>query len=84
VCLQRDGYRCTTPGCGGTDELTADHIQSRRGGGPDILSNLRTLCGACDRQVKERPDGTRPNGGVPRAKGVTADGRPRDPAHPWA
>jgi hypothetical protein len=82
--LQRDGYQCTTPGCHGTDRLTVDHIVSRRAGGADELTNLRTLCGRCDGQVKELASGVRRGGGAdPRATGCHPDGTPRDPRHWW-
>jgi 5-methylcytosine-specific restriction protein A len=53
LCLERDRYRCTTPGCptsgrGQGGRLIADHIVERRDGGADALSNLRTLCSFCD------------------------------------
>lgn len=54
--LKRDGYQCVglpgepcrTLGQGRGGRLIADHIQPRRAGGADKLSNLRTLCPACD------------------------------------
>lgn len=84
--LRRDGYRCTTPGCGATAKtarLSVDHIVSRRSGGPDALSNLVTRCGSCDAMVKEDASGRRRAGGTPKARGCDADGMPRDPTHPW-
>lgn len=71
ACLERDGYRCTVPGCGSTDRLTADHITPRRRGGPDTLDNLRTLCGSCHSRVT-RQGNTAP----PRAIGCDVDGTP--------
>ncbi len=53
ACIQRDGGRCVardckTPDRGHGGRLTADHIVERRKGGPDALTNLRTLCALCD------------------------------------
>jgi 5-methylcytosine-specific restriction endonuclease McrA len=53
LCLERDGYRCTmadcsTPDRGDGGRLIADHIVERTAGGPNVLSNLRTLCSFCD------------------------------------
>ena len=60
--LQRDGYRCTAPGCT-LHAVVVDHIVSPRNGGSDVASNLRSLCRSHDNQVKEQPDGTRRRGG---------------------
>ena len=51
--LERDRFHCTdafctTPHRGAAGRLVVDHIVERRGGGADHLSNLRTLCPACD------------------------------------
>ena len=84
-CIARDGGRCTVPACRTpTYRLTADHIVSRRNGGPDTLENLRTLCLTHDAQVREAPSGQRRNDGRAYQKGCDASGRPLDPAHPWA
>ena len=86
---ERDGWRCTVPGCRTPlHELTADHINARPRGVPtptpfDVLSNLRTLCGNHDRSIKERADGTRKGGGRLIVRGCDANGRPLDPNHPW-
>lgn len=80
--LERDGHRCVVPGCG-APAVVVDHVVSRRAGGADALPNLRSLCRAHDQQVKERPDGTRKNGGRLRVVGCDASGRPRDPGHWW-
>lgn len=86
--LQRDGYRCTVPGCTSTHRLTVDHTVSRPRGatGPtpqDVLSNLRTLCQEHDNAAKERTDGTRRGDGRMLVRGCDASGRPLDPSHPW-
>ena len=60
--FRRDGYACSVPGCE-RPVFTADHIVSRRAGGKDEMSNLRSLCATHDNQVKEGPDGTRRSGG---------------------
>jgi 5-methylcytosine-specific restriction protein A len=80
--LHRDRYRCTVPGC--TAKAThVDHIISRRDGGPDALSNLRSLCKAHDNMVMQGSSGRRRSGGKLRVKGCDADGMPLDPTHWW-
>lgn len=59
-CLERDGFRCVS--CGAR-AIIADHIVSRRNGGKDELSNLRSLCRGCDNRVKEDAIGQRRGGG---------------------
>lgn len=44
--LARDGYRCLR--CNATDDLTVDHIFPRSIGGTHAVTNLRTLCRACN------------------------------------
>jgi len=55
--LNRDGFRCTYCGRGVTQGalLEVDHIVPRSAGGPDILSNLRTACEACNRGKSAKP-----------------------------
>lgn len=88
--LKRDGYRCTVPGCPNTGRmgrLYVDHIETR----PcvpyptplDVLTNLRTLCGVHDSQVKEQRGGRRRADGKLRAIGCDASGMPLDPNHHW-
>jgi 5-methylcytosine-specific restriction endonuclease McrA len=60
--LAMDGHQCTVPGCTARATIV-DHIITRRAGGTDTLSNLRSLCRAHDQQIKERSDGSRANGG---------------------
>lgn len=87
ACLKRDGHRCTVKGCTSKYRLTADHINTRpryHGLTPaDVLSNLRTLCGYHDAQVKEVRNGKRRNGGVFTVRGMDASGQPVDPLHAW-
>ena len=84
---QRDGWRCTVPGCGATERLVCDHIETRPNvdypTSLDVMSNTRTLCDLHDRQIKERTDGQRMKQGQLRVIGCDADGRPIDPNHPW-
>jgi 5-methylcytosine-specific restriction enzyme A len=80
--LRLDGYVCVVPGCG-QRATVVDHVVSRRAGGANILSNLRSLCREHDDQVKERPGGIRANKGKLIARGCHHDGSPRDPNHPW-
>jgi 5-methylcytosine-specific restriction endonuclease McrA len=81
--LQRDGFRCTVPGCGQRASVV-DHIVSRRTAGADTLANLRSLCREHDNQVKERERGARRSAGKFTVRGCDANGIPRDPAHPWS
>ena len=41
---ERDGWRCTVPGCTSYRNLHDHHIQFRSAGGSDELSNRTTLC----------------------------------------
>ena len=88
--LKRDGYRCTVEGCpntAATGRLYVDHIKTRPPvaipTAADHPSNLRTLCGVHDAQVKETRDGRRSNNGQLRAIGCDASGFPLDPSHHW-
>lgn len=76
--LRRDRWRCVV--CG-QRAVVVDHIASRRNGGPDALSNLRSLCPACDNRVKEDQHGNRRSHGI--LAGCDASGVPSDPNHPW-
>ena len=58
ACLDRDGWRCVAAGCGRA-AIVADHIISRRDGGPDELGNLRSLCRLHDNRSKEDASGAR-------------------------
>ena len=71
--LERDRYACVA--CR-APARTVDHIQSRRSGGADQLSNLRSLCAQCDNRIKEGSDGRRRNGG--RMGVIGPDGWPVD------
>jgi hypothetical protein len=42
--FERDGWRCTVPGCTSRGRLHAHHIRARSRGGSNDLSNLTTLC----------------------------------------
>lgn len=44
--LARDGHQCQH--CGGTENLSLDHIYPRSLGGPDTEENLRVLCVPCN------------------------------------
>ena len=59
ACLQRDRFQCVR--CA-SPAFIADHIVSRRLGGRDELSNLRSLCRRCDNALKEKWDGNRREG----------------------
>lgn len=63
--LAMDGGSCVM--CGSRASVV-DHITRRRDGGPDDISNLRSLCRACDARLKEdwagrRPESPRGGGG---------------------
>ena len=88
--LIRDHHRCTVPGCPNTQRMGrmyVDHIKTRPNVTTptplDVLSNLRTLCGPHDAQVKEARGGNRKNGGKLRISGCDPSGRPLDPNHHW-
>lgn len=53
-CKHRDGGRCTKCGKTGStsNPLQSAHILSKRQGGPDTLSNVKTLCRSCHSQEK--------------------------------
>jgi hypothetical protein len=42
--FERDGYRCTVPGCTARRSLQSHHIRFRSAGGPDVSWNRTTLC----------------------------------------
>lgn len=42
--FERDGFRCTVPGCSGRRNLHSHHIRFRSAGGPDVPWNRTTLC----------------------------------------
>jgi hypothetical protein len=88
ACHERDRWRCTVSGCQTpTYRLTCDHIQRRPNvsypTAYDVLSNLRTLCGNHDAQVKELASGKRRQDGKLIVKGCDANGWPIDPNHGW-
>jgi 5-methylcytosine-specific restriction endonuclease McrA len=62
-CLKRDGFACQV--CG-DKAIIADHIISRRNGGADTLTNLRSLCRTCDNKAKEDHLGNRRGQGATR------------------
>ncbi len=42
--FERDGWRCTVPGCTARRNLQSHHIRFRSAGGPDVPWNRTTLC----------------------------------------
>lgn len=82
ACLERDGGRCTAPGCAKPARV-ADHIKPRphvpHPCSLDTLDNLRSLCSTHDAQVQVMRDGARRQGGRFKSKAVDADGWPRVP-----
>jgi hypothetical protein len=75
--FERDGWRCTVPGCGSYRNLHDHHVELRSLGGSDALSNRTTLCawhhlrGVHAGRV--RCNGTAPNG-LRFALGIRPDG----------
>lgn len=82
LCLERDRYSCRF--CGRPANV-ADHVVTRPDSPLptplDVLENLRSLCGDCDRRVKELPGGRRRNDGSIRVRGCDVNGMPFDPRH---
>jgi 5-methylcytosine-specific restriction endonuclease McrA len=52
--LDRDRYRCKS--CGATAKLQVDHIIPLAKGGNNDISNLQTLCRACNQSKSDRLD----------------------------
>jgi hypothetical protein len=50
---ERDGWKCTRPGCSNRSALTANHIIPRARGGPDEVWNLHTVCAVCHAAITE-------------------------------
>ena len=42
--FERDGWRCTVPGCSARRNLQSHHIVFRSAGGLDVAGNRTTLC----------------------------------------
>jgi hypothetical protein len=42
--FERDGFRCTAPGCTARRNLQSHHVVFRSHGGPDVAWNRTTLC----------------------------------------
>jgi hypothetical protein len=62
--IERDGFRCTRPGCGNRSSLQGSHIRSRARGGSDDPSNLHTVCAACHQAIERgtlKVSGTAPD-----------------------
>lgn len=77
---ERDDWRCVVPGCGSSEHLVCDHIETRpnvdHATSADVLTNTRTLCGFHDRQIKETKSGERRRNGKLQSHGSDADGWP--------
>ena len=52
--LDRDGHRCTSPGCSNTQFLDIHHLVPRSKGGLNALENLKTLCSRCHHYIHAR------------------------------
>jgi hypothetical protein len=85
--MVRDGGRCVVPGCGSTEGLVCDHVETRPNSDlptrADRLDNLRMLCGRHDQMAKEKSSSPGASRRQPRVIGCDASGMPLDPAHPW-
>ena len=50
--LERDGWKCSRPGCECRTGLTVNHIEKRSQGGPSEDWNLHTVCIACHTDIE--------------------------------
>jgi hypothetical protein len=50
--IERDGFKCTRPGCSNRSCLTASHIDPRSLGGSDDPSNMHTACIVCHQAIE--------------------------------
>ena len=50
--IERDGFKCTRPGCSNRSCLTASHIDPRSLGGSDVPSNMHTACIVCHHAIE--------------------------------
>lgn len=50
--FKRDDYKCLS--CGGTNNLSIDHINPVNRGGENKLSNLQTLCKSCNSKKSDK------------------------------
>jgi hypothetical protein len=64
--FERDGWRCTVPGCTARRNLQSHHIRYRSAGGPDEPWNRTTLCAHHHQRSV--------HGGTVRIRGVAPDG----------
>jgi hypothetical protein len=66
--FERDGWRCTVPGCTARRNLQSHHIRFRSAGGPDEPSNRTTLCAHHHQRGVHGPFG-----GTVRIRGMAPD-----------
>lgn len=52
--LDRDGHRCTAPGCSNSQFLDIHHLVPRSRGGSNTPENLKTLCSRCHHYTHSR------------------------------
>jgi hypothetical protein len=50
--IERDGFKCTRPGCSNRSCLTASHIDPRSLAGSDDPSNMHTACIVCHHAIE--------------------------------
>ena len=50
---ERDGWKCSRPGCSNRSALTANHIIPRARGGPDEAWNLHVVCAVCHAAITD-------------------------------
>lgn len=77
---------CQAPCCGARSERVDHKVSIAKGGAPLDPENFQALCRSHHNEKTARMDGGFGNSktdGKPAWKGVGADGRPLDPAHPW-
>ena len=65
--FERDGFRCTVPGCTGRRSLHSHHLRYRSACGPDVPENRTTLC------AQHHQRGVHGSGGL-RIRGRAPDG----------
>ena len=52
--LDRDGWRCTEPGCGSPVNLECHHDPPLDKGGTNTLAGVRMVCAACHIRIHRR------------------------------
>jgi hypothetical protein len=63
--FERDGFRCTVPGCTARRSLQSHHVVFRSRGGPDLPENRTTLCAQHHERLLHGGRGLRIRGRAP-------------------